>query len=242
MSPLHLSQLLAVTIGLLAADPVPPPQAGSETPTAGSAAPGDTPKPEAPKDTAKPSNDDPAAKTNEGKEEEKKPAQEIAVLGGGCFWCLDAVYRRVVGVKDVISGYAGGHVSRPTYQMVQTGATGHAEVVQVVFDPSVVTYERLLEIFWHIHDPTTLNRQGPDIGTEYRSIILVKDNTQAEAARKSLRAAQPEFASPIVTEIVPLTKFWRAEAYHQDFYRRNKLNPYCRAYIVPKLQKLGVKP
>jgi peptide-methionine (S)-S-oxide reductase len=236
MSTLLLSQFLAVTIGLFAADPQAPQQAEPANPPATTA-----PAPEAPASNSATPSEEPATDA-EPKDDTKKPQTEIAVLGGGCFWCLDAVYRRVVGVKDVISGYAGGHVSRPTYQMVQTGATGHAEVVQIVFDPSIVTYERLLEIFWLIHDPTTLNRQGPDIGTEYRSIILVKDAAQAEAARKSLREAQPKFGAPIVTEITPLTKFWRAEAYHQDFYRRNKLNPYCRAYIVPKLQKLGVKP
>lgn len=226
MTTLYLASWLILSVGLFAAGADQPP---AESP------PSETPKGEAPATPA----ESPKGATGR---QEMKPEPETAVLGGGCFWCLDAVYRRVVGVKDVISGYAGGNVSRPTYQMVQTGATGHAEVVQIVFDPNVVTYERLLEIFWHIHDPTTLNRQGPDIGTEYRSIILTKDQAQADAARKSLREAQAEFGAPIVTEVVPLTKFWRAEAHHQDFYRRNKLNPYCRAYIVPKLQKLGVRP
>ncbi len=230
MTALYLASWLALSVGASAAADPPPTEAART----------DTPKTEAPAAPAESPKNEPAGEEKKG--EEKKKELETAVLGGGCFWCLDAVYRRVVGVKDVISGYAGGNVSRPTYQMVQTGATGHAEVVQIVYDPDTVAYERLLEIFWHIHDPTTLNRQGPDVGTEYRSIILVNDQAQADAARKSLREAQPEFGSPIVTEIAPLSKFWRAEAHHQDFYRRNKLNPYCRAYIVPKLQKLGVRP
>jgi peptide-methionine (S)-S-oxide reductase len=232
MTTLYLASWLVLSAGMFAVgggDPMPAESSPSEAPK------GEAPKGDAPAAPAE------APKGATGRQE-MKPALETAVLGGGCFWCLDAVYRRVVGVNDVISGYAGGHVARPTYQMVQTGATGHAEVVQIVFDPTIVTYERLLEIFWHAHDPTTLNRQGPDVGTEYRSIILVTNQAQADAARKSLRAAQPEFGSPIVTEIVPLTKFWKAENYHQDFYARNKQNPYCRAYIVPKLQKLGARP
>jgi peptide-methionine (S)-S-oxide reductase len=152
------------------------------------------------------------------------------------------VYRRIPGVKNVVCGYAGGHAPRPTYPMVQTGLTGHAEVVQVVYDPSVVTYERLLEVFWHCHDPTTLNRQGPDVGDEYRSIILVTSKEQSLAASKSMSEAQKEFASTIVTQIEPLKQFWKAEAYHQNYYQRNGYKPYCRAYIAPKLQKLGLRP
>lgn len=167
---------------------------------------------------------------------------EKATLGGGCFWCLEAVFERVKGVKSVVSGYAGGHVPRPSYEMVQSGLTGHAEVVQIEYDPAIVSYDQLLEIFWHSHDPTTLNRQGPDEGEEYRSIILAHNQEQFAAARKSREHAQAEIASPIVTEIMPLTKFYKAEAYHQDYYRRNKSKPYCRMYIVPKLQKLGAKP
>jgi peptide-methionine (S)-S-oxide reductase len=235
MSPLHLAQLLVMTLGLLPADPAPPAADGTARVAAGAEASAPKDAPEAPKVEAGP-------KAEAGEAKKEKPALETAVLGGGCFWCLDAVYRRVVGVKDVISGFAGGFSSKATYKMVLTGATGHAEVVQVVYDPSVVTYERLLEIFWHIHDPTTLNRQGPDVGTQYRSIILVKDETQLAAAQKSLREAQKEFPAPIVTEIAPLKKFFKAEAYHQDFYRRNKFNPYCQAYIAPKLLKLGVRP
>jgi peptide-methionine (S)-S-oxide reductase len=237
MSPLPLAHLvLLLTVGLVPAADPPPAAVGTEAAAARADTPKDAPEPPKgePKAEGEPKGADDAAKA--------KPELETAVLGGGCFWCLDAVYRRVVGVKDVISGFAGGHTSKATYKMVLTGATGHAEVVQVVYDPSVVTYDRLLEIFWHIHDPTTLNRQGPDIGTQYRSIILVKNQEQAEAAQKSLLAAQKEFPAPIVTQIAPLTKFFKAEAYHQDFYRKNKFNPYCRAYIAPKLQKLGVRP
>jgi peptide-methionine (S)-S-oxide reductase len=167
---------------------------------------------------------------------------ESAVLGGGCFWCLDAVYRRIPGVKTVVSGYAGGHTSKPTYAMVQTGVTGHAEVVRVVFDPKVVSYEQILEVFWHAHDPTTLNRQGPDVGDEYRSIILAVNDEQMKAAKKSMYEAQKGIPVPIVTQVEPLTRFWKAEAYHQNYYRLHGAQPYCQEYIAPKLRKLGLKP
>jgi peptide-methionine (S)-S-oxide reductase len=162
-----------------------------------------------------------------------------ATIGGGCFWCTEAVFETEPGVKSVVSGYAGGQVKNPTYDQVCDGTTGHAEVIQVEFDPAVVPYERILELFWEAHDPTTLNRQGADVGTQYRSIILVHDEAQRAAAEKSKAAAAADFAKPIVTEIAPMGDFYPAEAYHQDYFRRNGSAPYCRAVIAPKLKKLG---
>lgn len=162
---------------------------------------------------------------------------ELATFGGGCFWCTEAVFELVDGVKSSTSGYAGGTVPDPTYEQVCTGATGHAEVIQVEFDPARVSYEKLLEMFWKAHDPTTLNRQGNDRGTQYRSVIFYHSEAQKLAAEKSKRAAQPKFADPIVTEIVPLTKFYRAEDYHQDYYRKHPEQGYCRVVIKPKVEK-----
>jgi len=162
---------------------------------------------------------------------------EKATLGGGCFWCVEAAYERVPGVLAVISGYAGGHTENPTYEQIGTGRTGHAEVVQIEYDPEKVTYERLIDLFWEAHDPTTLNRQGADVGPQYRSIILTGHDGEARLARESLERAQARFKSPIVTEIVPLEKFYPAEDYHQDFYRRNPNHPYNRAVTAPKLKK-----
>jgi len=166
---------------------------------------------------------------------------EIATLGGGCFWCTEAVFQMLPGVKSVSSGYAGGTKENPTYKDVCTGETGHAEVIQVEFDPKVVSYDKILETFWEAHDPTTLNRQGNDSGTQYRSIILYNDEKQKLAAEKSKVAAQKNFSHPIVTEIVPLKKFYKAEGYHQDFYRSNPNQPYCRAIIRPKVEKFEKK-
>ena len=163
---------------------------------------------------------------------------ELATLGGGCFWCVEAVYERLPGVKSVSSGYAGGHTPNPTYQEVCTGDTGHAEVTQIEFDPTQITYEQLLAVFWEAHDPTTLNRQGADAGTQYRSVIFYKTDAQKAAAEISKQAAAKMFSQPIVTEIAPLTVFYKAEGYHQDYYRNNRNAPYCRAVIRPKLDKL----
>lgn len=164
-----------------------------------------------------------------------------ATFGGGCFWCVDAVYQYVPGVIKITSGYAGGTVPNPTYEQVCTGRTGHAEVVQITYDPSKVTYDQLLDLFWKAHDPTTLNRQGADHGTQYRSIILTSTPKEAAEAEASKKKAQSQFMDPIVTEIVPLTTFYPAEGYHQDYYRNNKdKNPYCQAVIAPKLKKLGL--
>ena len=162
---------------------------------------------------------------------------ETATLGGGCFWCLEAVYENVKGVEDVVSGYAGGRTENPDYRSVCSGATGHAEVVRITYDPDVVRYEELLDIFWHIHDPTTLNRQGADTGTQYRSIILYHDEAQKKIAEASRAEAQKRFRDPIVTEIVPLKKFWPAEDYHQDYFRKNPYQGYCQAVVAPKVEK-----
>jgi peptide-methionine (S)-S-oxide reductase len=165
-----------------------------------------------------------------------------AVLGGGCFWCLEAVYKRYDGVKSVVSGYAGGSKPDPTYEEVSMGSTGHAEVVQVEFDPAVLDYERILEIFWKAHDPTSLNRQGADAGTQYRSIILYHDEAQKTAAQNSMKAlaASKTYKGRVVTEIKPLTVFYPAEEYHQDYYDRNPYAGYCAVVISPKLKKLGL--
>jgi peptide-methionine (S)-S-oxide reductase len=166
-------------------------------------------------------------------------ATERITFGGGCFWCMEAVFQRLKGVKTVVSGYAGGEVPNPTYSQVCTGDTGHAEVVQLEFNPAEVSFETLLTVFWAAHDPTTLNRQGGDHGTQYRSVIFYENDTQKAAAEKSKAAAQPEFKDPIVTQIVPLTKFYKAEAYHQNYFNlTGDRNPYCTAVIRPKLQKL----
>jgi peptide-methionine (S)-S-oxide reductase len=164
---------------------------------------------------------------------------EIATLGGGCFWCVEAIYQDVIGVEKVVSGYAGGHVPHPTYEAVCAGITGHAEVIQVYFDTAVITYEEILFIFWRVHDPTTLNRQGADVGTQYRSVILYADERQKEVAARSLQEVVTSglYASPIVTEIAPLGQFYAAEKYHQNYYRTNPNQPYCRAVIDPKVRK-----
>lgn len=168
--------------------------------------------------------------------------QAVATFGGGCFWCIEAVFGQLDGVHSVESGYMGGHVDNPTYEQICTGETGHAEVVQVTFEPERTSYEELLEWFFRSHDPTTLNRQGNDVGTQYRSVIFWHDVQQrAEADRfiQTLTAAKA-FASRIVTELAQATTFWPAEDYHQDYYRNNRAQPYCRAIILPKLDKLGL--
>ncbi|PYK58294.1 MAG: peptide-methionine (S)-S-oxide reductase [Verrucomicrobia bacterium] len=166
---------------------------------------------------------------------------ELATFGGGCFWCMEAVFERLDGVKSVTSGYAGGTKENPTYKEVCTGVTGHAEVIQIEFDPHKISYEKLLEVFWEAHDPTTMNRQGADAGTQYRSVILYHNDAQKRAAEKSKELAQWRFPRPIVTEIVPLTKFFKAEEYHQDYFRKNPNAPYCAVVISPKLEKLKPK-
>ena len=165
--------------------------------------------------------------------------REQATLGGGCFWCLEAIYQDVAGVEKVVSGYAGGHVDNPSYKAVCAGTTGHAEVIQVTFDPQMISYEDILYIFWRIHDPTTLNRQGNDVGTQYRSIILYHDEAQRVIAEKSKAevGAANLYHNAIVTEIAPLTDFYGAEEYHQNYYKDNRLQPYCMMVIDPKVRK-----
>ena len=166
---------------------------------------------------------------------------ETATLGGGCFWCVEAVYERLPGIISVVSGYAGGQTENPTYEEIGTGKTGHAEVVQIKYDPAKISYEKIIDLFWEAHDPTTLNRQGADTGPQYRSIILTENDDQMRIANESKTRAQTKSKSPIVTEIVPLTKFYPAEDYHQDFYRENPMHPYNQAVIRPKLKKLDQK-
>lgn len=167
---------------------------------------------------------------------------KTAVLGGGCFWCIEAVLERIEGIVDVVSGYAGGEVPNPTYQQVTTGTTGHAEVVKVTYDPSIISYEQILDLFWQAHDPTTLNRQGADVGPQYRSIILYENTEQKKAAEGSKKAldASGKYPDKAVTEIVPLETFYPAEDYHQDYYENNTSAGYCRLVIAPKLKKLGL--
>jgi peptide-methionine (S)-S-oxide reductase len=176
-------------------------------------------------------------------EKPSKPKLEEATFGGGCFWCTEAFFERLPGVKSVVSGYSGGNVPNPTYEMISTGLTGHAEVIQITFDPAVIPFETLLDYFWAAHDPTTVDAQGPDHGPQYRSIILYHSEAQKEAAEKAKHAlnARRAHKSPVVTEIVPFEAFFPAEGYHQDFARANPAHPYVQAYIVPKMGKLKAK-
>ena len=166
---------------------------------------------------------------------------EFATFGGGCFWCTEAVFELLPGVKAVVSGYAGGKLANPSYEAICTGTTGHAEVIQVEFDPAVVSYARLVEVFFEAHDPTTLNRQGADEGTQYRSVIFYHDEAQHQAALAGQKAAQTQFDDPIVTEISALPKFYAAEGYHQDYFRNNPSKGYCSFVIKPKVAKLQKK-
>ena len=167
-------------------------------------------------------------------------AREIATFGGGCFWCTEAVLERIDGVFDVTSGYAGGDIDNPTYEQVCSGRTGHAEVVQVTFDPAKIASGDLLDWFFKAHDPTTLNAQGNDHGTQYRSVVFFHSAAQEQAARAAIERAQKDHRNKIVTEVTQAPKFWPAEQYHQDYYRQNPNQSYCRATIPPKLKKLGL--
>ena len=171
----------------------------------------------------------------------KSDKTEYATIGGGCFWCIEAVFERMEGVRSVTSGYSGGTKENPTYEEACTGRTGHAEVVQIEYDPTVISYENILNVFWKAHDPTTLNRQGADVGTQYRSIILYHNEEQREAAEQSREKAARLFSDPIVTEIEPLQKFYRAEEYHQDYYNKNPYAGYCAMVIRPKLKKMNLE-
>lgn len=166
---------------------------------------------------------------------------QVATLGGGCFWCIEAVYLELNGVLKVESGYSGGHVANPTYKAVSSGTTGHAEVAQITFDPSVVTFEEILEVFFTVHDPTTLNRQGNDVGTQYRSAIFYHSPEQKKIAEAAKIAAAELWDGPVVTEIEPFDKFYKAEDYHQNYYKENPYQPYCVYVVGPKVKKFREK-
>lgn len=175
----------------------------------------------------------------EGRRSLDRPDLEVATLGGGCFWCLEAVFEQLRGVKEVVSGYSGGTVPNPSYQQVCTGRTGHAEVVQVTFDPQVISYREILEVFFDVHDPTTLNRQGADVGPQYRSIILYHDLRQKEVAEEVIQELDEagSWDTDIVTQLEPFGVFYEAEPYHQRYFERNPRQPYCRAVVAPKVTK-----
>ena len=166
---------------------------------------------------------------------------ETAIIGGGCFWCLEAAYKMVNGVVDVQSGYSGGDMPNPTYEQVCSGKTGHAEVVRIRFDSRIISYEDILDIFWVIHDPTTLNRQGNDVGTQYRSVIFYLNDNQEEVAKKSIELVAKLWTDPIVTELSIFRNFYPAEDYHNDYFTRNPESAYCQLIINPKLNKLRSK-
>ena len=165
---------------------------------------------------------------------------EIATLANGCFWCTEAIFSRVKGIKSVIPGYSGGSTNNPSYEQVCTGITGHAEAIQIEFDSKIISFEKILDIFWHTHDPTTLNRQGNDVGTQYRSAIFYHDDNQKNIAEKLKKELEKEdvFKNPIVTEITPFSKFYPAENYHKEYFENNRNAPYCSFVIDPKIQKL----
>jgi peptide-methionine (S)-S-oxide reductase len=173
------------------------------------------------------------------REGDERAPGALATLGGGCFWCLEPVFEELEGVKEVVVGYAGGDVPNPSYRQVSTGATGHAEVVQITYEPAVISYRELLEVFFSIHDPTTPNRQGPDVGPQYRSIILYHDDAQRRVAEDVIKELEQShtWEDPIVTEVVPLKAFYRAEEYHQEYFRKNPEQAYCRVMIAPKVAK-----
>lgn len=165
---------------------------------------------------------------------------ETATLGGGCFWCTEAIFKRLKGIDSVTPGYAGGKRPNPTYEQIHSGATGHAESIQILFDPAVIPYEKILDVFWHTHNPTTRNQQGADVGEEYRSVIFYHDDKQKKVAEKSKAdfAKSGTYKDPIVTQITPFVGFYPAEEYHKNFYERNQNTPYCTFVIDPKIQKL----
>ena len=164
---------------------------------------------------------------------------QIATVGGGCFWCTEAIFQEINGIEKIVSGYSGGNVpGKPTYREICSGLTGHAEVIQITFDAEIISYETLLEVFMTTHDPTTLNRQGADVGTQYRSVIFYHDNDQKVVAEHVLKKLASYFDAPIVTEISPLDKFYEAESYHQNYYKNNSTQGYCSFVITPKISKL----
>ena len=180
------------------------------------------------------------AQSNQNSQDMEESKMETATFGAGCFWCVEAVFQQLKGVNKVTSGYSGGHVKNPAYKEVVSGNTGHAEAVQIDYNPEIISYEEILEVFWKTHDPTTLNRQGPDIGPQYRSVIFYHDQQQKEIAENSKQKMDQSgyFDDPIVTAIEPYKNFYVAEDYHQDFYENNPNQPYCRFNIDPKMEKL----
>ncbi len=191
---------------------------------------------------ADPPKDAPKATADPKPDAKMEKKTEKATLAAGCFWCIEAVLQRIKGVDKVVSGYIGGHVKNPSYDDVCTGSTGHAEAVEVTFDPAVLPFEKLLDVFWELHDPTTLNRQGHDVGTQYRSGIFYHSEEQKKTAEESKKKHAADFKDPIVTEITQADTFYPAENYHQNYYSQNKdKNPYCRIVITPKLKKLGLE-
>jgi len=180
----------------------------------------------------------PSATTSSAASTSADTKNETLVLGGGCFWCTEGAYEIVPGVKSVVSGYSGGRTKNPTYEQISSGRTGHAEVIRIEYDPSQVSLERLLELFWVVHDPTTLNSQGNDHGPQYRSVIYFENDKQKSAAEKSKKAAQSKFSSPIVTELSYLGAFYEAEEYHQDYFRKNPDAGYCQYVVKSKVDKM----
>ena len=182
-----------------------------------------------------------AAMSTVSADSKPKSKHEFATFGGGCFWCTEAVFQRLPGVIHSVSGYSGGHTENPTYEDICAHGSGHAEVIQVEFDPAVISYEKLLEVFFESHDPTTLNRQGADTGDQYRSVIFYHNEEQHQGAERAKIAAQAHYEDPIVTQVVPLKKFWRAEDYHQDYFNQHPGEGYCSFVIKPKVSKLQKK-
>ncbi|MEY4674462.1 MAG: peptide-methionine (S)-S-oxide reductase MsrA [Planctomycetota bacterium] len=217
-------------------EPAVPTPATSPTPSPAAAPKDQAPAAELPAST--PEETKPAAPADPAMNE---PRFQTISLGAGCFWCIEAVLEQVEGVVDVESGYMGGDVANPTYEQVCTGTTNHAEVVRVVYDPQKLALDALLDWFFRAHDPTTPNRQGADVGTQYRSAIFHEDDGQLAVVKQAIEAAQPRFGNPIVTQVARATTFYPAEAYHQDYYRNNPNQGYCRAVIAPKLDKLKLK-
>ncbi|MHB8566546.1 MAG: peptide-methionine (S)-S-oxide reductase MsrA [Nitrososphaerales archaeon] len=168
---------------------------------------------------------------------QEKGVLEIATIGGGCFWCTEAVFSDLKGIEKVESGYSGGNVENPSYDDVCTGTTGHAEVIQVTFDPKVISFHDILEVFFSVHDPTTMNRQGADVGTQYRSIIFYNNEAQKNVAEKVISEMSKDYSGPIVTQVVPFKAFYKAEEYHQEYFTNNPYQPYCQAVVAPKVSK-----
>jgi peptide-methionine (S)-S-oxide reductase len=225
------------------AAPQPTANTGAPAPNAHPTAtttPSPAPSTPAPSSAPMPTNP-PANPTNPPASPASKPGTAIATLANGCFWCTEAVLEQLDGVLDATSGYMGGTVDDPTYQQVCSGTTGHAECTQVTFDPAKISYATLLDWFFRSHDPTTLNRQGADEGTQYRSAIFFHDAAQQAEAHAAIRRHQPDHGSPIVTEVTAASRFWPAEPYHQDYFRNNPAQGYCRRVIAPKLKKLGLQ-